>query len=129
LHGFEIAQVEVQAVTNAIAEGALFLRSGFELGVRGDALDEVSPEIGGEVRKFFVAEGLDGANDGGGIDFVTLGQFAGGEEKGVLGIVEDQADEFGAAGTEVGFFAGEARFQGGLAGESGGFGGGRWNRR
>ena len=102
----------VQAAIDMIGDAAFFARSGFERGVRGHARHQVLAEVAGEIGESFVAEGLDGAHDGGSVDAVALGDFARGEEAGFLAVIDDGADQLLAMRTEARMRCSEALFHG-----------------
>src|SRR5882762_9033892 len=111
LQRLEIAEIEFHVVANAVGDGTLFLGGSFQNGVGSEARDEVGAEVGEKPREFAVAESLDGANDGGGVHLIALREFARGQEIGVLWIFQNHAQQFTAAGIELGLGAGKTAFE------------------
>ncbi len=91
------------------ADAALLLRRRLGHRVGRDLPDEVLAQIGREVGKALIAEGLDGADDGGGIDAVAPRQLARRQEIGFLRVVENRPHQLAALAAQLG--AREAHFE------------------
>ncbi len=102
LEDAEILAVAVEPVLDVAADAALLLRRRLEHRVGRDLPDEVLAEIGREVGEALVAQGLDGADDGGRVDVVAPGQLARRQEIGFLRVVEDRPDQLPAMAAELG---------------------------
>jgi hypothetical protein len=103
-------------VAETIRQGAFFASCGFQDRVGSDARKEMGTQISGEFGELAVAENLDGADDGGGIDIVTPSQLPGGEKEGVVRVCQDGGEKFLAVGVEAGAGSSETIFQFGQAG-------------
>ena len=58
-------------------------------------------EVCREVREAFVAEVLDGADDGGGVDVVALRELARRQKVGLFVIVENRPDQFASIAAQL----------------------------
>ena len=102
LEDAEVLAVAIEAVFDVAADAALLLRGRLGHRVRRDLPDEMLAEIGREVGKALVAEGLDGADDGGGVDAVAPRQLARRQEIGFLRVVEDRPHQLPALAAQLG---------------------------
>lgn len=107
----QVAHVHFHAVLDSIRQAPLLARGGLQNGVGGDPGYEVGPQICHKFRIFPVPERLDGADDGGCVDAIALRQFARGQKKGVVGVLQDGANQFLAAGIEARLYVAEACLQ------------------
>ena len=73
----QILRVPFQPAVDMIGDAPPLARRRLEHRVRRDLPDEMLAEFCREVGESFVAEVLDGADDGGGVDVVALREFAG----------------------------------------------------
>ena len=73
----QILRVPFQAAVDVIGDAPPLPRRSLEHRVRRDLPDEMLAQVRREVGEAFVAEVLDGADDGGGVHLVALRQLAG----------------------------------------------------
>lgn len=111
LERLEIAEIKLHVVADAVGDGTLFLGGSFQNGIGSEASNEVGAEVGEELRELAVAESLNGANDGGGVHLIAFRELARGQVVGVLWIFQNHADQFAAAGVELGLGAGKTGFE------------------
>ena len=111
LQRLEIAEIKLHVVADAVRDGAFFPGSSFQNRIGSEASNEVGAQVGEELRELAVSESLDGANDGGGVHLVAFREFARGQVIGVLWILQNHADQFAAAGVELGLGSGKTGFE------------------
>jgi len=97
---------------NAVGDGTLFLGGSFQNGVGSEARDEVGAEVGEKTPRICRSRrAWNGTNDGGGVHLIAFRKFARGQEIGVLWIFQNHAQQFTAAGIELGLGAGKTAFE------------------
>ena len=85
---FEVVEVALQAVPDVVGHACPLARRGFHDAVGREPRHEVVAQVGGEVGVALVAERLDGAHDGGGIDLEAARERARREEEGLVGVLQ-----------------------------------------
>ena len=85
---FEAPEVALEAVADVVAGAALLGDRGLEDAEGSQAGHEVGAQVRREVVVLLVAQGLDGAHDGGGVHLVAPSEGPRGEEVGLVRVLE-----------------------------------------